>query len=301
MVVSVLTEEKYDFRKEKSTLLITYLSNIFVAAIKGVFGFMSLSLALIADAIHSLFDSVSNVVGLWAFKMMEKPTDLDHPYGHEKYEAFAMVFISSFIFFACFEIVREAILRLFEGFKPKVTLELIYILMVIILINFVTAVWEYKRGKMLGSSFLRADAKHSATDIFNTSLVTIGVILSLSRLHVFDVIFAFIITVLLMKFGIDILREAGKELLDYSSLRHEHIQSIATSVEGVGDVHKIRSRRIRGKYLVELHVLVSSNMSIDEAHKIAHQVKNKIMQEIPNIKDVTIHIEPIKDNKAEDR
>ena len=95
--------------------------------------------------------------------------------------------------------------------------------MVIILINFVTAVWEYKRGKMLESSFLRADAKHSATDIFNTSLVTIGVILSLSGLHIFDVVFAFIITVLLLKFGIDILHEAGKELLDYSSLRPERI------------------------------------------------------------------------------
>ncbi|MHA1628529.1 MAG: cation transporter, partial [Candidatus Baldrarchaeia archaeon] len=80
----MLTDEKYDFRGEKLTLLITYLSNISVAAIKGVFGFLSLSLALIADAIHSLFDSVSNIVGLWAFKMMEKPVDTDHPYGHER-------------------------------------------------------------------------------------------------------------------------------------------------------------------------------------------------------------------------
>ena len=74
----MLTDEKYDFRGEKLTLLITYLSNISVAAIKGVFGFLSLSLALIADAIHSLFDSVSNIVGLWAFKMTEKPVDTDH-------------------------------------------------------------------------------------------------------------------------------------------------------------------------------------------------------------------------------
>ena len=296
-----MTDEKYDFRGEKFTLLVTYLSNISVAAIKGVFGFLSLSLALIADAIHSLFDSVSNIVGLWAFKMMEKPVDIDHPYGHERYEAFAMVFISSFIFFACFEIAREAMLRLFEGFTPKVTFELVYLLAATILINFVTAVWEYRRGEMLGSSFLKADAKHSATDIFNTSLVTLSVILSLRGLYIFDVLFAFIITALLLNFGVGILREAGKELLDYSSLRPEHIQSIAKSVKGVGEVHKIRSQRIRGKYLVELHVLVSSNMSIEEAHNIAHQVENKIMQEIPNIKDVTIHIEPIKDNKAEDK
>jgi len=297
----MLTDEKYDFRGEKLTLLITYLSNISVAAIKGVFGFLSLSLALIADAIHSLFDSVSNIVGLWAFKMMEKPVDTDHPYGHERYEAFAMAFISSFIFFACFEIVHEAMIRLLKGFKPKVSLELTYILIATVLINFVTAVWEYKRGEMLGSSFLRADAKHSATDIFNTSLVTLSVVLSLRGLYIFDVIFAFVITALLLKFGIDILREAGKELLDYSSLRPEHIQSIATSVEGVGEVHKIRSRRVRGKYLVELHVLVPSDMSIEEAHEIAHQVENRIMQEIPDIKDVTIHIEPIKDSKTKDK
>lgn len=68
----MLADEKYDFKGEKLTLLITYLSNISVAAIKGVFGFLSLSLALIADAIHSLFDSVSNIVGLWAFKMNGK-------------------------------------------------------------------------------------------------------------------------------------------------------------------------------------------------------------------------------------
>lgn len=287
----MLTDEKYDFRGEKLTLLITYLSNISVATIKGALGFLSLSLALIADAIHSVFDSVSNIVGLWAFKMMEKPADTDHPYGHERYEAFAMIFISSFIFFACFKIVREAIIRLLKGFKPKVSVELIYILIATVLINFVTAVWEYKKGEMLGSSFLKADAKHSATDIFNASLVTLSMILSLRGLYIFDVIFAFVI---------DILREAGKELLDYSSLKSEHIQNIATSIKGVGEVHKIRSRRIRGKYLVELHVLVSSNISIDEAHRIAHQVENKIMQEIPNIKDVTIHIEPIKDSKIKD-
>jgi len=154
---------------------------------------------------------------------------------------------------------------------------------------------------MLGSSFLRADVKHSVTDVFNASLVTLSVVLSLRGLYIFDAIFAFVITALLLKFGIDILREAGKELLDYSSLRPEHIQSIATSVEGVGEVHKIRSRRIRGKYLVELHVLVPSDMSIEEAHEIAHQVENRIMQEIPDIKDVTIHIEPIKDSKTKDK
>lgn len=288
----MLVEEKYDFRGEKSTLLLTYLSNVAVAIIKGIFGFISLSLALIVDAIHSFFDSVSNIVGLWAFKMMEKPRDMDHPYGHEKYEAFAMVFIASFIFFACFEIVREAVTRLIKGFQPNVSPELIYILIVTILINLVTAIWENKRGKELGSNLLIADAKHTATDIFNTSLVIFGVFLSLSGLHVFDVIFAFVINGVLLKFGVDVLREASKELLDYSSLRPEKIQHVAMGVEGVGDVHKIRSRRIRGRYLVELHVLVSPDINIEEAHKIAHQVEKKIMQEIPQIKDVTIHIEP---------
>ncbi len=75
-------------------------------------------------------------------------------------------------------------IRLLKGFKPKVSLELIYILIATVLINFVTAVWEYKRGEMLGSSFLRADVKHSVTDVFNASLVTLSVVLSLRGLYI---------------------------------------------------------------------------------------------------------------------
>lgn len=139
--------ERNNFSKVRQVLFIILLANILVAILKIIIGSIIKSASMTADGFHSLADGSSNVVGLIGIHFASKPEDKEHPYGHNKYETLAGLFISVMLFFAGGKIVVDAIQRFREPVIPEITIESLMVLIFTLTVNIVVSVTEYRKGK----------------------------------------------------------------------------------------------------------------------------------------------------------
>lgn len=276
----------------KKVLLTTLFLNLAVSAAKVSYGYFSGSVAIISDGYHSLFDGVSNVVGLIAIRIASHPPDEDHPYGHRKYETVFTIFVGMLMLFTCYGILRDVYKAFTEGVTPKIDLSSFALMLATMAINIFVAVYEKRKGTALQSEFLIADSRHTMTDIY----VTLGVMVSLACISlgypVADPIAGAVVGLFVAKAGISIIRESTETLIDRAQTDTQFVKKIVETVEGVSECHDIRTRGTREQVFVDLHLLVDSKLSVEEAHRIAHRVEEKIKCSAPEVVDVVVHIEP---------
>ncbi|HIE34198.1 MAG TPA: cation transporter [Candidatus Altiarchaeales archaeon] len=280
------------FKESSKVLIITLLLNILVSALKLFFGLIANSLSMIADAMHSLFDSSSNIIGLVALKFASMPPDEEHPYGHQKFENFATLGIAMLIFLTCFEIIQSAIGRFQEMIQPNITPLTFYILFLCLTINIGTALYERKKGNELNSGILIADSYHTGSDILASISVITGFILIKLGYPIFDPIIALIIAGLIGISGYRIVKRSSKTLCDASVVNPTDIEKIALNVAGVRSCHKIRTRGTDNETYIDLHIRIDPNTTVEYGHRISHRVSERIKEKICGVKDITIHIEP---------
>ena len=287
-------EENY--KQVRWVLAYIFFLKILVALIKLVFGSIAGSLSMIADSFHSFFDSTSNVIGLIAIKIASKPPDRDHPYGHSKYESFATIAIAILIFLACFELLQGAWSRLSSGDYSGLNIEAITVaaMIVTIVVNILVAGYERKKGVQLSSPFLEADSMHTKTDIYVSVSVLASFLLAKAGYPIFDPIVAVFIAAIIVKTGFDIIKSSSSVLCDTSMLDEAKVMAIVSSVNGVKNCHRIRTRGSEGEVYVDLHIWVDSNLPIGKAHEISHQVEKELRKNFPSVKDVVVHTEPSK-------
>ncbi|NJL49650.1 MAG: cation transporter, partial [Leptolyngbyaceae cyanobacterium SM2_5_2] len=158
-------------------LLITLGLNLLVVALKATVGWLTGSLSLMADALHSITDSANNILGLTTNRLADPHPDRNHPYGHQKYEAIGALGIAAFLGIACFEILTRTIERLISGSNPvEVGPTALVIMLIVLGINTMVAIYERQIGQALGSKILLADARHTLSDIWTTVVVIAGLI-----------------------------------------------------------------------------------------------------------------------------
>ena len=163
-------------RQIRAVLWTVLALNVLVAVAKMAWGLVSGSVAMLADGFHSMFDGVSNIVGLVGMGMAARPADRDHPYGHGKYETYASAAIGAMLVFAAYRVGSAAVERLRHGGEgPNVTAMSFAVMIGTLAINITVTLWERRAGKRLNSSILVADASHTSSDVF----VSLGVILGL--------------------------------------------------------------------------------------------------------------------------
>ncbi len=283
----------------RKVLLITLLLNILVAMLKIVYGSVTGINSIQADGFHSLFDGASNIIGLIGIWLAARPPDGRHHYGHKKIETMATVGIAILLFMTCIEIFKNAISS-FMNPKPMIVGDLSFgIVLVTMGVNLFVTTYEYRRGKVLGSDFLVADAKHTMSDLLVSGIVLVSLVVTRMGYTHFDSIATFVIAVMIGRLGYDILKEASDVLVDASPLIGEdlsRIKAIAMGVEGVVECHKMRVRGRSDAVHLDCHMLVSPDMPIQKAHDIASRIEARIKAEMPEIIDVVIHIEPSKEN-----
>ncbi len=283
-----------DNRSQVQKVLIqTLLLNLLVLGIKLVVGFMTGSLSLIADALHSLTDSANNILGLWANRSASPQPDREHPYGHQKFEAVGALGIAGFLSIACFEILKGAFDRILHPAAPtKIAGSEFWFLILVLAVNIFVATYERREGKRLNSSLLIADAYHTLSDIW----VTIAVLVGLAGIWLFnwqwlDIALAFPVAALVMSSGWTVLRENLPWLVDESAIAPEHIADIARSVPGVLNVHDIASRGVIGRQcFIEMHLIVKPS-EVAEAHAITEAIEDKLEQRFSPVR-IMIHVEP---------
>lgn len=284
-----------DQRVERVLLEILIL-NLAVAAAKAVYGYLSGSLAVASDALHSFLDSASNIVGFVALRVAARPPDDEHPYGHDKIEILAAAAIGFVIAGGAVKFGIGAVEALVEGRPaPVVGLGGFAVMVGTLVVNLFVAAYERRRGVELKSPFLVADAAHTGSDIF----VTIGVIISLVGTYFglawADPVASLVVLVVIAWVGGGIIKSNLNVLIDQRAIDPEELGKVVLEVGGVRGAHRVRSRGIGGAVRVDLHLLVDGHMPLTRAHEIAHEVEEVIKGRFPSVRDVIIHTEPTGD------
>jgi cation diffusion facilitator family transporter len=276
----------------RKVLIYTLILNALVAVAKVVYGLMTNSVAMMSDGFHSVFDGTSNVIGLIGIWIASHPPDEKHPYGHKKYETLFTIIIAVMLFTTCFEILKKVYQSFHEYHKTNVTQTSFLIMLVTMGVNIFVMFYEKRKGKLLGSEFLIADAKHTKSDILVSLTVIISLIFTRMGYNLADVIVGLIIAVLIAKIGYEILKSASDVLVDTVCLDTSAIEFIVNSIEGAKGCHNIRTRGSMNSIYLDLHILVDKNMSIEASHRIADNIEEKIKKEFPSVIDIVVHIEP---------
>lgn len=276
----------------RKVLLITLVLNILVSVTKIVYGYFTYSVAIISDGYHSLFDGVSNVIGLVGIYLASHPPDERHPYGHRKYETVFTIFVGLLMFITCIEIFKRVYDSLTGKYEAAVTTLSFVLMLLTMAVNMFVTTYEKRMGRKLSSEYLIADAEHTKSDIYASIAVIIGLIFIKLGFPIADPIVGAIVGILVARAGVNIIRESAEALVDRTQADISSIRDIVYSIEGVIDCHDIRTRGTKNHIFVDLHILVSPLLTVQDAHKIAHDVEEKIKRTIPEVIDVVVHIEP---------
>ena len=280
-------------------LWITLILNWSVSLLKLVLGFSTQCMVIVADGIHSFSDGTSNIIGLIAIHMAGHPADRDHPYGHQKYETLAAALISFFLFAVAFGIIREAILSFSRPKATEVTALSFFLMGGTLLVNLFVVWYERKKGKLLKSELLLSDSWHTMTDLFITLTVVAALIGISFHIPHLDSIFSILIAAIIVVIAVGILKRSSDILVDKAVIETERIEKIVRRVEGVRDCHEIRSRGRMDDVYVDLHVLVDNEMTVLTSHGLANIIEHNIRKEIPGVRDVVVHIEPVSHDHRE--
>ncbi len=273
-----------------------FVLNLAVAAAKFFYGLASGSASMQADGIHSVFDSVGNIIGLISITLAARPADAGHPYGHSKFETYGSLAIGLLLLLAAFEIGSGAIEKLTTQTYTAVVGPASFAVMVgTLVVNCAVTFYERRRGRELGSEILLADAAHT----FSDALVSIGVIVGLGFVMAgypaADPIMALVVTVAIVFSAINVFRTGLRTLSDKARIPAEVIVAVAEAVPGIQNVHHVRTRGTEGEVYCDIHILVDPLMTVTHAHHLGDEAEKAIKQAYPAVKEVLVHIEPLGD------
>jgi len=287
-------------RSIQRVLAVVLALNVAVALAKLLYGIFSHSMAMQADGIHSLFDGASNIVGLVGMWFASRPIDEGHPYGHRKFETFTAAAIALMLAVACYTVARGAINSLQGKGEAQVTLASFLIMVGTLVVNLSVTAWESRAGRRLGSEVLRADARHTLSDVLVSSGVIISLILVRSGFERADGVLALLVAVAIAYTAISILRGVGRTLSDAARLPAAEVANIGATVDGVFACHSVRTRGSENAVSIDLHLLTAADATVERGHEIAHAVETKLLARFPQVSDVIIHVEPMPGTRAKD-
>jgi cation diffusion facilitator family transporter len=266
--------------------------NLTVAIAKLILGYATGAVSVVSDGYHSIADSASNVIGLIGVRYSRKPPDLDHPYGHRKFETLAAGGIFIFLVLAVIEIGRAAVKRLGSHEPLTVTWVSFGVMLATLGINLAVVRYEGRAGRALRSELLLADSVHTRSDVF----ATIGVLVSLSAVWLgyplLDPIAGVAIALLIGHTSYEIARDTTSVLADRVVIDEDAIRRTVMTVPEVLGCHHIRTRGSLDHVFLDLHVWLPAEAPLKDAHRLSHIVKDRLMERFPQIADAIIHIEP---------
>ncbi|MFA5907145.1 MAG: cation diffusion facilitator family transporter [Vicinamibacterales bacterium] len=269
-----------------------FFLNLVVAAAKIALGLSSGAVSVLSDGFHSLTDTASNVVALVGVRIASHPPDDDHPYGHRKFETMASVGILIFLLLVLFEVLSAAVARLQSGGAPIITPLTFVVMAGTFLVNVGVVIYERAAGRRFESEVLMADAHHTTSDLFTSAAVIAALIgVRLGYLWL-DPVAALVIAAFIGLACWEIFQSTSGILADRFVIPEEAIREVVRSVPEVFGCHHIRTRGSNDFVFLDLHVWMDRDMRLDEAHRLSHVVKDRLMARFPQIKDAIIHIEP---------
>ncbi len=270
-------------------ILIEGSINLIVLIAKLIVGLVTGSLAILGDAIHSLTDVVNNIFAWFVIRISSAPPDIEHPYGHRKFETLAVFFLASLLTVLAFELALHAIRK--EDVEIVDSAWGLAVMLAVLMVNISLAAWQRMWAKRLQSDILQADASHTFADVSTTVVVIVGWQLSAMGYVWLDRVCALAVSGLIFWLAYGLYKRAFPVLLDGFSLDPELLSSAIHDVEGVLQVYRIRSRWIGDEKSVDLVISVDPTISTTDSHIIANNVES-LIADVFGVSDISIHIEP---------
>jgi cation diffusion facilitator family transporter len=272
--------------------------NLVLASAKLIAGIVGHSQAVVADAVHSVTDIVTDLALIFGVRFWSAPADEDHPHGHGRYETVITAFIGLMVAAAAVSIGWSAVRSLGTPSMPPSGIALGAALASIVSKELLYQ-WTKRYGRRTRSTALVANAWHHRTDALSSIPVAIAVALAMvdHSLLVVDRIGAIVVAVFILHASFRIVRPAIDQLVDAAapSADRELIERLALDVEGVRAAHALRTRYVGSELAVDVHVEVDGDLSVSDGFEIARKVKRDLLERGPDIADVVVQIEPFEE------
>ncbi len=269
--------------------------NVAIAALKGAGGLACSSQALLADAVHSLSDLVTDVAVVLGVRYWSAPADKEHPYGHGKIEALVTVFIAFALAFVAYELAVHAAKSLVRGEASAPGLAALFLAIASVVLKEALFRWTRRVARAVCSSALEANAWHHRSDAISSIPVAVAVAVARvwPSLAWVDAAGALLVSAFILHVAWQIACPAFQELVDaVIDDKSADVERLARTVPGVVSVHKVRARRYGGAFSADLHVRVDPGLSVAEGHAIGHAVQDALVKSALRVTDAVVHVEP---------
>lgn len=294
-------------KRKSAAAWLSVVSNATLITLKVVVGVLMGSVSVISEAIHSGVDLVASVIALFAVKESAKPADEKHPFGHGKFENISGTIEALLIFVAAAWIIYEAVKKLLF---PPGELDFagwgVLVMFCSAAANWLVSRRLFKVGKETDSVALQADAWHLRTDVYTSAGVMTGLLLIWGGeavvgqmgwkldLHWIDPMAALLVAMLIIRAAVRLTVRSARDLMDIGLPDDEQqwIRDLLTNFSPtVHGYHKLRTRKAGAIRFVEFHIRVDGKMSVQDSHRLAHEVSDRIKQHFDHA-NVIVHVEP---------
>ncbi|MBQ0029955.1 MAG: cation diffusion facilitator family transporter [Paludibacteraceae bacterium] len=297
-----LTQQTDDRQKEivRLTLLGSVINGILIV-LKFTAGILGASAAMIADAVHSLSDFLTDFIVIVMLRISAKPQDEDHDFGHGKYETLATTIIGLFLIVVGGTILTTGCAKIYDFFQGEELPSPGWLAFGAAVVSIVLkeGIYQYtmRKGMHLHSEALIANAWHHRSDALSSIGTAIGIGMACwlgNNWSILDPIAAVIVSFFIFKVALKLIQESVSQLLE-SSLPTEtenEIERLVTNVEGVTDLHNLQTRQIGAHYAINMHVRMNGNLTLHEAHEKATLIEEELRAAFGKQTNITIHVEP---------
>ncbi len=282
-------------RVARRSTMVSVVVNIVLTAMQLAAGILAHSQALVADAIHSLSDLLSDFLVLLVNRHSHKAADDDHHYGHQRYETAASLVLGLLLSAVAVGMLWGAIDRLAHAEDiPKVQALALYVAVGTLLAKEALFRYMLASAEKVRSSMLVANAWHARSDAASSLVVALGILGNLLGYPLLDPVAALIVGLMVLRMGRRFAWDALNDLMDRAASQEqtERIRDILRQTPGVRGVHDLRTRKMGDMILVDAHLDVDGRLSVREGHDIALQARQRVMASLP-VLDVQTHLDPV--------
>ena len=278
--------------------LVSIGANLVLTLAQIVIGVIGNSQALVADGMHTLSDLITDFMVLFALKFGRKAADAEHPYGHGRIETAVTMLLGAILTAVAVGITLRAGMRLGAA-EAFITPAVATLWVAVVTLFAKEALFHYtmRVAVRYDSNMLRANAWHHRSDAISSLIVVVGIGGSLFGFVYLDSVAAIVVAFMVAKVGVDLTWQALRELVD-TALAQEDIEAIRRTIlttGGVKALHLLRTRRVGGRALVDVHIIVDERLSVSEGHQISETVRARLVNEITRVADAMVHIDTEED------
>jgi len=284
---------------KQRTARLSVVSNTGLVILKFAAGFLTGSVSIISEAIHSSMDLIAAVIAFFAVRKSAEPPDSEHEFGHGKFEDMSGLIEALLIFVAAILIIREALMKLLgeepEQFTPQLLAIGIGIMGFAVVVNWYVSSRLMKVAKQTDSIALESDAWHLRTDVYTSLGVFLGLVLiRLTGIALFDPLVAIGVAIVIMKAAYDLTKRSFSDLLDRKipDKDEDRIRKIICDhASHYAGFHELKTRRSGPEIFIEFHLVVPSDVTVETSHDLTDHLESDLKFEFPR-SSVTIHVEP---------